>query len=66
VIIDEERHKGLDDKFWSRKVALMKAADGKEKLKITLKASELGGKSTSRSEIKGMFNRRHITHWSNQ
>jgi hypothetical protein len=39
VIIGEERHKGLDDKIWSRKVALMKAVDGKE----TLKASKLGG-----------------------
>jgi hypothetical protein len=43
VIIGEERHKGLDNKIWSRKVTLTKAADEKETLKITLKASELGG-----------------------
>jgi hypothetical protein len=47
VIIGEERHKGLDDKIWSRKVVLMKATDGKETLKITLKASKLGGKPTA-------------------
>jgi hypothetical protein len=66
VIIGEERHKGLDDKVWSRKVALTKAADGKETLKITLKASELGGKPTTRSEIEGLFNIRHRTDRSNQ
>jgi hypothetical protein len=37
----EEMYKGLDDKIWSRKVALAKAVDGKETLKIPLKASEL-------------------------
>jgi hypothetical protein len=43
VVIGEERHKGLDDKIWSRKVVLTKATNGKETLKITLKASDLGG-----------------------
>jgi hypothetical protein len=61
VIIGEKRCKGLDDKFWSRKVA--KAADGKEALKITLNGSKLGGggEPTTRSEIEGLFNRRHKT-----
>jgi hypothetical protein len=45
VIIDEERHKDLDGKSWSRRVALTRAADGKETLKITLKASELKGQA---------------------
>jgi hypothetical protein len=66
VIIGEESHKGLDDKIWSRKVTLTKAADGKETLKITLKACELGGggKPRTQSEIEGLFNRRHRTNWS--
>jgi hypothetical protein len=42
VVIGEERHKRLDNKIWSRKVVLEKAADGKETLKITSKASKLG------------------------
>jgi hypothetical protein len=66
VIIGEERHKGLDDKVWSRKVALTKAADGKETLKITLKTSELRGKPTAQSEIEGLFKRRHRTDRSDQ
>jgi hypothetical protein len=45
VIIDEERHKDLDGKSWSRRVALTRAADGKETLKITLKAYELKGQA---------------------
>jgi hypothetical protein len=47
VIIGEERHKGLDDKIWSRKVTLTKTTDGKETLKVTLKASELGGQANN-------------------
>jgi hypothetical protein len=47
VIIGKERHKSLDNKFWSRKVALKKAADGKETLKITLKVSEQWGQANS-------------------
>jgi hypothetical protein len=43
MITVEERHKGLDDKIWSMQVALTKATNGKETLKITLKASELEG-----------------------
>jgi hypothetical protein len=61
VIIGEERHKSLDDKIWSRKVALKMEADGKETLKIILKAFELGGKPTTQSEIEGLFIRRHGT-----
>jgi hypothetical protein len=53
VIIGEERHKGLDDKIWSRKVVLMKATDGKETLKITLKASKLGGQANSSKRDRG-------------
>jgi hypothetical protein len=53
VIIGEERHKGLDDKIWSRKVVLMKATDGKETLKITLKASKLGGQANSLKRDRG-------------
>jgi hypothetical protein len=47
VIIGEERHKSLDDKIWSRKVTLKKAADGQETLKITMKASKLGGQANN-------------------
>jgi hypothetical protein len=41
VVISEETYKSLDDKIWSMKVALEKAVDGKETLKITLKVSAL-------------------------
>jgi hypothetical protein len=33
MVIGKEIHKSLDDKFWSRKVVLKKADDGKEILK---------------------------------
>jgi hypothetical protein len=43
LIIGEERPKSYEDKIWSRKVVLEKVADGKNILKITIKANELGG-----------------------
>jgi hypothetical protein len=45
VIIGEERPKSWDDKIWSREVVLEKAADGKDVLKITVRASGLGGQA---------------------
>jgi hypothetical protein len=47
VIICEERFKSLNDKFWSREVVLEKAFDGKETLKIIVKASRLGSQASS-------------------
>jgi hypothetical protein len=43
VIIDEERPKSCEDKIWSREVVLEKDADGKDVLKIIIKASGLVG-----------------------
>jgi hypothetical protein len=43
VIIGEERPKSCEDKIWSREVMLEKDADGKDVLKITIKASGLAG-----------------------
>jgi hypothetical protein len=45
VIIDEERPKSYEDKIWSREVVLEKDADGKDVLKITIKASGLRGQA---------------------
>jgi hypothetical protein len=59
VVINEERCKSLDDKIWSSKVVLEKEVDGKETLKITLKASKLGGKPTARRQIEVLFSRIH-------
>lgn len=44
VIICEERLKTSEDKILARKVVVEKTPDGKESLKITVKASRLGGK----------------------
>jgi hypothetical protein len=53
VIIDEERPKSCEDKIWSRKVVLEKGADGKDVLKITVKASRLGDMNGgSRSSVR--------------
>jgi hypothetical protein len=52
-MIGEERHKSLDDKIWSRKVVLKKAADGKETLKVTLKGFELGGQANRSKRDRG-------------
>jgi hypothetical protein len=53
VMIGEERHKSLDDKIWSRKVVLKKAADGKETLKVTLKGFELEGQANRSKRDRG-------------
>jgi hypothetical protein len=45
VIIDKERPKSYEDKIWSREVVLEKDADGKDVLKITVKASRLEGQA---------------------
>ena len=45
VIIGEERLKNVNDKILAKEVVLEKAPDGKESLKITLKASRSGGAS---------------------
>ena len=45
VIIGEERPKNVNDKILAREVVLEKTPDGKETLKITLKASRSGGAS---------------------
>jgi hypothetical protein len=59
VIIGEERPKSYEDKIWSEEVVLEKDADGKEVLKITIKASGLRGKLATRSKIRALFNRKH-------
>jgi hypothetical protein len=48
VIIDKERHQSCEDKIWSREVMLEKPADGKDALKIIVKASTLKGGGASR------------------
>ena len=45
VMIGEERPKNVNDKIPAKEVVLEKAPDGKESLKITLKASRSGGAS---------------------
>ena len=47
VIIGEERPKNVNDKILAREVVLEKTPDGKESLKITLKASRPGGQENS-------------------
>jgi hypothetical protein len=43
MIIGEERPKSYEDKIWSREMVLEKDADGKDVLRITVKASGLPG-----------------------
>jgi hypothetical protein len=59
VIIGEERPKSYEDKIWSREVVLEKDADGKDVLKITIKASRLRGKLATQSKIGALFSRKH-------
>jgi hypothetical protein len=47
VIIDEERPKSCEDRIWSREVVLEKDVNGKDVLKITIKASRLGGQASN-------------------
>ena len=43
MIIGESRPKNVDDTILAREVMLEKSPDGKESLKITIKASRPGG-----------------------
>ena len=47
VIIGEKRPNNVNDKILAREVVLEKTPDGKESLKITLKASRPGGQESS-------------------
>ena len=47
VIIGESRPKNVDDTILAREVTLKKSPDGKESLKITIKASRPGGQESS-------------------
>ena len=47
VIIVESRPKNVDDTILAREVTLEKSPDGKESLKITIKASRPGGQESS-------------------
>ena len=47
VIIGEPRPKNVNDKILAREVTLEKTPDGKESLKITIKASRPGGQESS-------------------
>ena len=47
MIIGESRPKNVDDTIMAREVTLEKSPDGKESLKITVKASRLGGQESS-------------------
>ena len=51
VIIGEERPKNVNDKILAREVVLEKTPDGKESLKITLRASRLGGQASSSQNL---------------
>jgi hypothetical protein len=52
VVIGEERLKiFLEEKILARKVVLKKTLDGKESLKITIKASRLGGQANSSRDL---------------
>ena len=47
VVIGETRPKNIDDKILAREVVLEKAPDGKELIKITIKAHVPGGQESS-------------------
>ena len=47
MIIGEERRKNVNDKILAIEVVLEKTPDGKESLKITLRASRPGGQASS-------------------
>ena len=46
VIIGEPRPKNINDKIQTREVTMEKTPDGKESLKITVKASRPGGQES--------------------
>ena len=47
IIIGEPRPKNINDKIQAREVTMEKTPDGKESLKITVKASRPGGKKVA-------------------
>ena len=47
VVIGETRPKNIDDKILAREVVLEKAPDGKELIKITVRAQLPGGQESS-------------------
>ena len=47
MIIGESRPKNVDDTILAREVTLEKTLDGRESLKITVKASRPGGQESS-------------------
>ena len=51
MIIDEEMLKNSEDKILAREVVLEKTLDGKESIKITVKASRLGGQASSSRDL---------------
>ena len=52
VIIGEARLKNVNDKILAREVTLEKTPDGKESLKITVKASRSGGQESSSQDTR--------------
>ena len=58
MIIGEERLKNVNDKILAREVVLEKTLDGKESLKITLRASRPGGKQVPRKTRVSLLPRR--------
>ena len=57
VIIGEERPKDVKDKILAREVVMEKTFDGRESLKITIKASRPGGKKVPRKTRVGLLPR---------
>jgi hypothetical protein len=55
VIIDEEMPKSCEDKIWSREVVLEKDANGKDVLKIIIKASRLEGQASNSKQDRSSF-----------
>ena len=57
VIIGEPRPKNINDKIQAREVTMKKTPDGKESLKITVKASRPGGQESSHKTRVGLLPR---------
>ena len=51
MIIGEERRKNVNDKILAIEVVLEKTPDGKESLKIILRASRPGGQASSSQNL---------------
>jgi hypothetical protein len=60
VFVDEERPRSCEDRIWSREVVLEKDVDSKDILKITVKASRLGGQAGNSMQDRALFSRTHI------